>query len=92
MQAEISGQARIFVSRPEFRPEILAWKKQAENFGLEFQARIPSRNFQAKIPGRNSKPKFQDIIPSRNFQAKISGQNSKQKYQAKVMQKKLSML
>ena len=63
LQAEISGQARISVSRPKFRPGILAWKNQAEIFGLEFQARIPSRNFQARIPSRN----FQARIPSRNF-------------------------
>ena len=64
LQAEISGQARISVSRPKFRPGILAWKKQAENFGLEFQARIPSRNFQARIPSQNfSEIFFQKYFP-----------------------------
>ena len=54
LRAEISGQAGISVSGPEFRPGILAWKKQAENFGLEFQARIPREIFRPEFQAENS--------------------------------------
>ena len=48
LRAEISGQARISGPKPKFQPGILAWKKRAENFGLEFQARISSQNSRPK--------------------------------------------